>query len=119
MSAEDQQRIEQQRQAYQTGLLNQAQAEEDGQQISMTFEHFTVSAIVNRNGQRLAIINGKTYPERTLKEGIHVHRIYEKSVTLTLEASQQWGRAQLGTTYSTAHWPNGVVSNIELKRLIP
>ena len=71
-----------------------------------------VSAILNLQGQRQAVINGVTYRERETKDGIHVHRIYPQSVTLTTRG--KWGRANLGVRYELAQWPNPPEQKVKL-----
>jgi hypothetical protein len=112
---EQQQLIEQQRNAYLEALSTTNVLEQDDANDAEVTEGFRLNAIINRNGQRLAIINGHTYPERTAQNGIHVHRIYENSVSLTLEQTQQWGRARIGVLYNSADWPKTPASIITIK----
>ncbi|WP_157792585.1 hypothetical protein [Thiomicrospira microaerophila] len=116
MNAADQQRIEQQREAYR---LSQTQGIPQPSRDSAVQTHvnprlFSVDAIMNVQGQRLAIINGVSYAEKTVKNGIHVHRIFEGFVTLTLEESEQWGRAQVGVRYSSESWPDAIPNRVKL-----
>ncbi|WFE68676.1 hypothetical protein P8S54_10770 [Thiomicrospira sp. R3] len=120
MSPATQQALEQQRLAFQQGALNSSAPPVEASETLATgvhVEYFTVHAIVTRNGQRLAIINGETYAERTAKKGIRVHRIDADRVTLTLEANEQWGRARLGVTYSLVAWPNEATTNLDIKKI--
>lgn len=105
---------------FSTGALNSSAPPVEASETLATgvhVEYFTVHAIVTRNGQRLAIINGETYAERTAKKGIRVHRIDADRVTLTLEANEQWGRARLGVTYSLVAWPNEATTNLDIKKI--
>ena len=63
-----------------------------------------LSAIINANGRRQAIINGNVYNERQELEGVHVHRIFSSHVTITTNG--KWGRLDLGVDYDLANWPS-------------
>lgn len=63
-----------------------------------------LSAIINANGHRQAIINGNVYSERQEFEGVHVHRIFSSHVTITTNG--KWGRLDLGVDYDLANWPS-------------
>jgi hypothetical protein len=114
MSAEQQQIIERQRESHARSAHSNALLLRSEEASQVDFEVFSITAILSVEGQRLAVINGISYRERMAKNGIHVHRIYEDSVTLTLEQTKQWGRAKVGLTYTNVSWPNQQTSSFQL-----
>lgn len=86
--------------------------EEEGVEEDTVKGQLRLSAIINSNGRRQAIINGQVFNEREEKEGIQVHRIFSNYVTLTTLG--QWGRLELGMTYELFAWPNRPENNIKV-----
>lgn len=107
--------IEQQRQAYLRGERQTQQAaplSEQAQENIIPPGLVKVQSIFTVNNQPFVQINGEIFSERQQKGAIHVHRVYDDHVTLSLDG--RWGRAKLGVFYQRQIWPQLPVEQIKM-----
>ena len=105
-------RIEQQRQAF----LNQEiveQTQTPDLVLPVVKGELRVQAILKIKGEPFVQINDQLFRQREQKEGIHVHRIYQNRVTLTVQG--RWGQARVGQSFELQNWPQAKESKVNVK----
>ena len=106
------QQIEQQRQAF----LNQEKVEQTQTPdlaLAVVKGELRVQAILKINGEPYVQINDQLFRQRDQKEGIHVHRIYQNRVALTVQG--RWGQARVGQSFELQNWPQAKESKVNVK----
>lgn len=114
MTPEQRQIIDRARQTYLTQPVEKevekASVKTEAPGLVVEDKTLLVSAILNHNGDKRVQINGIIYKESEFKQGIQVHHIGNKMITLT--ANGKWGRARIGVLYDLSDWPLAPESKI-------
>ena len=105
-------RIEQQRQVFLNQDKTKPKQATDAEQPKVSGQ-IRVQAILAINGESYVQINDRLFRQREQKEGIHVHRIYQNRVTLTVQG--RWGQARVGQTYELQNWPQAKQVRVSVK----